>query len=646
MQFFIGPEVPGYGATGAGGGKGTAVPPYKQSPGTLKRQAARFRIWRYTWDAGKKEYLPDAEDLDLTKVKSIKWTVELANRKASFFEFHGTNGEDPGATFNPRRRNRRITAGRAAKLEIIPGPRSIGGLLAGPVVFDLAVPEIPITFLGELHTDDKGRLIVAGGYGKSLQSAVLAAASGVPVPQPLRTYANNPTWFDDVSDGPVTAEIELNGGQKISSDEIDPAWVIVGPPDFAPALRSVVSLYDVMTDVWVRSKALDVSGKSGAPKWLRDMRNDWSDTSGFTNFRPDFVRDVYPILQAVINTRWVHMPAQSFHFHWDWAKLSDTSAAAAPERKRIFERIRRPPSLTGLPEPASSVMPRLMGDEEVNEHTAAPRDEDGNADPAAPRRAISAIGGPKSWLSVTAVQYAILRRWMLGQFDKPGWPASNKPEDLPAPPAAITPWGLDQAALEGCVGGAFFPGIEVGWLIRNWRLYETKSAQESVFRIVPWRHRLDGTVMKNAAKKPLLRTLRYGSMAAGVDLTIQAGYFTQQMALPWPADFLSCGRYVHEGIMAGWWPAQRPDDLFATTKALPLSAADLAAFDATVGMESWLGATAAAAGIPERRGTIATREKLLEHFEKLGFIRAADAVGDKRPNRGTVYVEQERDDIP
>jgi hypothetical protein len=648
-QYFIGPEAPGLGATGQDAARGTAVPPYKQSPGSLKRQAARFRIWRYTWDANQKTYIPDATDLVLGSVKSIKWTVELANRKASFFEFHGTNGEHAAEVFNPRLRNKRVTVGRDTKLELTPGARSISGALQGPEKFDFAVTGIPVAYLGELQTDDKGRLLVLGGLGKSAPSAMLAAAGGLAHPVPLDHYANNPTWFDDVSDGPVTAEIELNTGEKLSFDDIEPAWVLVGPPDFAPGLRSVVSLFDTLVDVFVRNSTLSLSAASGAPTWLHDMKADFKATTGFSNFRPDFVRDIFPILQAAQNTRWVHSPAQAFHVAmWNWAALSDNSAPRQPDRKRIFDRLRKPPELTGLTAGSSANMPVLIGDEEIDENATAPLNEDNRPDAGAPRRPPSAQPGRRSWLTLTPVQYAVLRQWMLGKFDKPGWPASNKPGDLPAPPATITPLGLDKAALENCVGGAFYPGIEVGWLIRKAKLYETRG-QASLFRLNQWKRRVDGSIL-TAAGRPLRRTAHYGSTVSGVELTLQAGFFSQQMAIPWQADFLSCVKTDHDGrLNAGWWPAQRPDDVYVTTLAFPLSAAEIAGFNASVGMQGWLDETIASPGpppVPARAGSIDSPERLIEHFQKLGFVRAADAIGEGRTNRDTVYIERERDAIP
>jgi len=112
-------------------------------------------------------------------------------------------------------------------------------------------------------------------------------------------------------------------------------------------------------------------------------------------------------------------------------------------------------------------------------------------------------------------------------------------------PTDITPEGLDRAAMENCVGGAFFPGIEVSWMIRN----------PNVFR-EPFRLKTVGTVL-NAGMAPPLK--------------IEPGLFSQQMALPWQADFWACSR-TDVNLLAvppragparffGWWPAQRPDDV-------------------------------------------------------------------------------------
>jgi hypothetical protein len=100
--FFYGPE-PG----------GSPPETYRDPAGDLKRQAARFRVFRCVRDADKR--LIDAAAITLRDVR-ITWTVHLANRKGvARRRFHG-----------PGRRNRATgDDDRDQALIIDPGPRSI-----------------------------------------------------------------------------------------------------------------------------------------------------------------------------------------------------------------------------------------------------------------------------------------------------------------------------------------------------------------------------------------------------------------------------------------------------------------------------------------------------------------------------------------
>ena len=78
---------------------------------------------------------------------------------------------------------------------------------------------------------------------------------------------------------------------------------------------------------------------------------------------------------------------------------------------------------------------------------------------------------------------------------------------------------LDRGVLEYCVGGPFFPGIEMTFI----------SGEAETFK-APFR----------------------------LADNFKAGDITKYMALPWQADFFECNTH--------WWPAQRPDDV-VTEKA-------------------------------------------------------------------------------
>lgn len=60
--------------------------------------------------------------------------------------------------------------------------------------------------LGSISTQTDGRLLVVGGAGKS--------ASYTTPETPISGVANNDTWYDDVCDGPVTAEVTIGAPRR------------------------------------------------------------------------------------------------------------------------------------------------------------------------------------------------------------------------------------------------------------------------------------------------------------------------------------------------------------------------------------------------------------------------------------------------
>ena len=113
-----------------------------------------------------------------------------------------------------------------------------------------------------------------------------------------------------------------------------------------------------------------------------------------------------------------------------------------------------------------------------------------------------------------------MERWAQGKFDA-DWPgAEPAPTPLDKLPEQDRPQALDRAALEACVGGPFFPGIEASRVM----LDETTYDKQRPFRI-------------NANLPP--------------------GTLTARMAVPWQADFNDCS--IEQG--ADWWPGQRPNQV-------------------------------------------------------------------------------------
>jgi hypothetical protein len=448
-EFFIGPEIPSADNLTSIGNSSTQgkhkYPKYRDSLGLLKRQAARFRLFAY-----------DKKDRLIGEVKyrtaHIVWSVHLRNTKAAGLRFEGLKRK---TTYRNRRCQDR------AKLVLDPGKVNIAGrgkkedLLCCKFMGHKFRPPLK---LGTLRTDSEGRLLVLGGHGRSgtLTGAKIRDVSEY-------DFANHDGWYDDISDGSVNAAVRLKNGRSVKAI---PAWVIVGPPKYAPEVRNVVSLFDTLYQV-----ALD------DPRLISTLKR----RKLAPRKKPSFTEHIYPILRRAADVQWLFARANIAHHN----QFDISKARKDPEyRRHLFRQFRSPFKIQGQTESATGEMPYMWSDHFPKRITA----------------------------TLTPHQYTAMAAWANGNFTD-DWRSKTKRNH------GVTPFGLDRAALEACVGAAFAPGIEVSWKIRDVFKYCEP------FRLDP-------------------RTLNPGAI-------------TQQMSLPWQSDFVDCrdeNPYV-------WWPAQRPVDV-------------------------------------------------------------------------------------
>lgn len=264
-DFFIGPERMWEPPNPPGG--------FKDGQCRVKRQAARFRLYAYHDDGSIDEIT--AAEADIT------WTVELTNKKAI---------------------NR--NSGPAADYTISPGPRSLNGpnqikvFDNGQIKFP-STPAVTVP-LGEIRTDNDSRLLVLGGFGHS--------ASPTTPPKTINDFLNNSGWYDDISDGRVTAVVKLHAtGDTLNAVG---AWVLVGPPKFAPQLDNVITLYDTIFQMGV------------SQGWLAAPAT------------PSYTNDIYPILERAREEKWV---VEVFGAHTWSDPVYD-----ATTRQHIFNRLMNP----------------------------------------------------------------------------------------------------------------------------------------------------------------------------------------------------------------------------------------------------------------------------------------------------------------
>jgi hypothetical protein len=402
QEWYLGPELP-FPAPVSPPPGGT----YKDASCRIKRQAQRFRLWGF---------YSDNTDRELTLADGdITWTVHLVNAKPSM------NGEG-------------IIDSGLQTLHGAAATASFQGTFGGVNVA-----------LGDAETDGDGRLIIRGGFGKSENPTDSSSQPNFPT---------TPGWYDDVSDGPVTAQIKIGANTFQASNG---AWVICPPPRYAPTTYAVSSLYDTLRQLAITNGQLPAPGL------------------------PSFANDIYPILKRALDMRFVSAFAFGAGDH-------DTLSVFAPpggagdtlaNRQAVYNKLR----------PAGD-MPLLF---------------DG--------------GGTTSQLR--DFQHTFVQEWSQGQGTA-DWP--------PVVPTTITPDGLTRAALENCVGAAFFPGIESGGINNSVQI--TALAFAEPFRLDP--------------------------------AHVNPGDATKGMARPWQGDFMLCSGPSSdaENDSGSWWPSARPIGIY------------------------------------------------------------------------------------
>ena len=583
-SFYVGPEVyRGLPTTidGTQIGEGNL----RDANGALCRQAARFYV-AYDHNGRYREISPGATlkgktGKDNLTVASISWTVHLANKKSSWYDFLTSEGENGYAPNHPLR-NPQVTGADREKLIIDPGWRTITGANAGPVHFDKkSVPpeykwsnfitatlypkQDKIKTLGELRTDREANLLVLGGLG----------VSGSPEPNPTIThFANNNNWYDNSSDGPVRATVTVTDGVDSWSYDADPAWVLVGPPAFAPQIANLVTLYDAIFDASVRAGHF--------PSIFSDSY--WN--SGPGGYRPSFDTEIKPLIERATLYPWVAaIPPKPHTFDFEaLGRLGadgNGSAEMAGLRRYVLDAVRPPDQENVLiGERGATMMPYLCGDNCLDE---------------------TADHAPSRYLRLTDTQYFFLQQWAAGYFVADGPP----------------PWPdtVTRGVLDNCVGGAFSPGIEMGWICRNPAIYAAP------FRI----H---------------VREPNQGPLSLGFDPAkgMEPGDVTRYMAVPWQADFNECSSNPIGDRILWWWPAQRPEYVYLDVpKPKQLAVAPVTPPDIHTGPQvAWLGVDFDQ--LNPAYVQFADDLDMVTYWQDLGFIWFRPAEGGKKDR----YVEVQR----
>lgn len=287
-QFFLCPESNNsLGIEIDNTGNESEIKNFKDSTGLIKRQGARFRVFELNSTTG--EYLP----IDMNLV-SVEWNVHLVNKKAGVTR-------PPAPPLTPSNVPLPQRPSNPQELIIDSGEKKIIGKNQGGIAFNNGKYKTDTVYLGELKTDKNGNLIVLGGHGVSKS----------PSNQPIANYYYSKDWYDDTSDSFVKATIKLQDGAAIDALS---AWVIIAPPDYAPSVKGVVTLYDIMEQV-----AID--------------NGNWQPVQ-----TPSFVNNILPIIDRFKNLSWVSNYSD-YSIPYQNNVLADTSAASQTKRKEVRDKV-------------------------------------------------------------------------------------------------------------------------------------------------------------------------------------------------------------------------------------------------------------------------------------------------------------------
>ena len=496
-EFYIGPEV----------AEPAPKPPgfYKDGTGALKREAALFRVYGY--DAGGNV----VAELDSANA-DVAWTAHLANEKAAWYQFQIAldipEANLPPPAIDPSlRRNSSFYGPARRELLIDPGAISIqgAGQSGAGYRFDRGRFCGKPVYLGELRTDAAGHLIVLGGHGHS------ASYDG----KPAVTFANNDGWHDDVSDGPVTAMVKIDG----HAIPCEGAWVVVAPPNYAPDLVTVRTMYDLLLALFVDAAWLP------APAAV-----------SFTN-------DIMPILQRLSGLEWVNA---GFATGFGWGS------------RQYFG---DPVYLKKL-----SQKPTVAPDGTVTDEFGELRRQIDNSFRVYERDGMSPVPwpwiygdamsipatSPRQYSVLSSLQMSLLARWVKGDFVDDYLKAPPPPRDLAQVPLAEQSAMLDRAALTFCLADAFHPGCEITWPIRQLSMFSAP------FRI---RHRPAGEPETDYGPQ-LTPTI---ALSPGGPVFAQGpGGLSRWMAVPWQTDTASCQSgydTAYDPLIPTFWAARVPNQV-------------------------------------------------------------------------------------
>ncbi|WP_064968073.1 LodA/GoxA family CTQ-dependent oxidase [Tenacibaculum ovolyticum] len=555
---------------------------YHTINGALKKQAQRFYI-----------YECDSNDIPIRKLEiqnaQIEWTVEVANKKPFWYDFNNsldlsikTDNENLSDTFyndkiapgistsrrNPNVLNEKLinSGDKNFRKELVNSPsavtvssenikQKIGGQFPFP-----QDTEAKSKIATAMKTEAKDVSLGTAEYDEG--TLIFYPADGISAalnPSDLNTdFADNSNWYDDICDGRVTAKVTVNGQTFELNNATSAAWIATAPPDYAPQIQPISTMYDLICGTANEGYSTDFS--LIFPVLYRLYRMQWVNASDF--LAPSF-REIIDQLSAI-----------------EFKSLFNNSLEAQPIREKIFNLFRNPRySYTNepvIPSKSTTDITNLGSGTEDLKYPFYPGD------------GINYPGSPAQWFAIPPMLYEQLKSWRDGNFnslnnnftsmDEIGLYYQNIYLEAAKDPSKSALL-MTRAVLETLYGGGFHPGVELTWPMRHKQMYAE--------------NKLTFTNIKEGASFFGLREIRIASatqeeqaaifyndfgfqmntdnVKASLDPSNEEswlwkttpGDLTKWMGIPWQSDAGSCQKVFLDSQypIPAWWAANLPVDV-------------------------------------------------------------------------------------
>lgn len=564
---------------------------YRTEDGALKKQAQRFYIYECN---SKGEPIGQIDPKDY----EIEWSVEVANKKPFWYDFNNSldlsvvaDNQNLSPTFvkkaiapgvGAKRRNPNVlNQGERVKGE----PDYRKELVNSPDAVSVDHKKKRKVIRGQFpFTKGNKKSLLAASWNADAKQVNLGTAeyddgtliyypadgiSAALSPSDLNTdFADNSNWYDDICDGRVTAKIKHKKTKKVHhlSDAHSAAWVASAPPDYAPQIQPLSTMFDLICGAANDEYSSELS--LVFPMMYRLYRMQWVNVGDF--LAPSF-REVMDKLAKDKN----------FKYIYDKGSTPAERKKAKEVRKAVFDLFRNPayhydnePIIPS--KDMTNIDQRTSGLEKLKL-------------PYYPGDGIDYPGSPAQWFAIPPMLYKELERWKdgkfktssdfnfknmnaMGAFFRKRMVAAKKDK-------AKRPLLMTRAVLDTLYGGGFHPGVELTWPMRHKQMYAENKLRFSViskydgydYGFYGLREVRLNTATPKEQEKIFYKDFGFQMDSEDIKKSMRKGAnhwlwkatpgdLTKWMGIPWQSDAGSCQAVFVEKQypIPSWWAANLP----------------------------------------------------------------------------------------